>query len=245
MTIAWLTHHLPREIEADFYLPGELVGGAEMTDAEMIKHSSEDVQLFAASQWRQVLDFDKIVITGTDLLTDEAMLTLSERKPVVWVHHEQPHSESRRTLFQRASVFACMSKQHAQVEAAWTDTQPEWCHGVIDLNGVESREKTDDALWAARNHPQKGLIQARIYANKQGWRLTEMHNKARSDVLQAMSTHRYFIFLPKRFDSCPRTLIEAEAAGCNIITNKLAGRRDDGDLHEVIAAQADKFFSWL
>lgn len=245
MTIAWLTHHLPREEAADFYLPGELVGGAEMTDAEMIKHAPEDVRLFAASQWRQVLDYDKIVITGTDLLTDEAMLTLSERKPVVWVHHLQTASESRRVLFQSASVFACMSQQHAQLEAAWTETTPEWCHGVIDLEGIEIKEKTHDALWAARNHPQKGLIPARIYAHSRGWQLTEMHNKDRAEVLEAMSTHKHFIFLPKAFDSCPRTLIEAEAAGCNIITNNLAGRRDDGDLHEVIASQADKFFSWL
>jgi hypothetical protein len=245
MTIAWLTHHLPREIEADFYLPGELVGGAEMTDQEMIKHASDDVDLLAASQWRQALDYDKIIITGTDLLTDEAMLTLSQREPIVWVHHEQPRSESRRTLFQRASVFACMSKQHATLEASWTDTTPEWCHGVIDLTDIEPADKTNDALWAARNHPQKGLIAARIYANRNKMTLTEMHNKDRSEVLQAMSTHKHFIFLPKAFDSCPRTLIEAEAADCNIITNELAGRRDEGDLHDVIAAQAEKFWSWL
>lgn len=245
MTIAWLTHHLPREEAADFYLPGELVGGAEMTDAEMIKHAPEDVRLFAASQWRQVLDFDKIVITGTDLLTDEALLTLSERKPVVWVHHAQPRSESRRVLLQNASVFACMSEQHAQLEAAWTETTPEWCHGMIDLAGIEAAEKTHDALWAARNHPQKGLIAARIYAQRNNWQLTEMHNKDRAEVLAAMSTHKHFIFLPKAFDSCPRTLIEAEAAGCNVITNDLAGRRDAGDLFEVMNAQADKFYSWL
>jgi hypothetical protein len=40
-------------------------------------------------------------------------------------------------------------------------------------------------------------------------------------------------------------LIEAEAAGCEIITNHLAGRRDPGDLREVIAYQAVKFWQWL
>ncbi len=60
-----------------------------------------------------------------------------------------------------------------------------------------------------------------------------------------MACHQYFVFLPKAFDSCPRTLIEAEAAGCEIITNHLAGRRDPGDLREVIASQAVKFWSWL
>jgi len=54
-----------------------------------------------------------------------------------------------------------------------------------------------------------------------------------------------FVFLPQAFDSCPRTLIEAQAAGCTIVTNSNAGRVDKRPLEEVMAAQAPKFWNWL
>jgi len=60
-----------------------------------------------------------------------------------------------------------------------------------------------------------------------------------------MAEHEYFVFKPQGFDSCPRTLIEADAAGCKIITNDLAGRIDDGPIEEIMAAQAPKFWSWI
>jgi hypothetical protein len=66
-----------------------------------------------------------------------------------------------------------------------------------------------------------------------------------NEVLDAMAAHTYFVFLPKSFDSCPRTLLEAELAGCEIVTNLSAGRRDPGDIREVLLAQPGKFWGWL
>jgi hypothetical protein len=100
-------------------------------------------------------------------------------------------------------------------------------------------------LWAARNHPQKGRINARIWALRAEVPLDELSDAPRAEVLAEMATHRWFVFLPKGFDSCPRTLIEAEAAGCDIVTNNLAGRRDSGELFAVMAEQAPKFWAWI
>jgi len=72
-----------------------------------------------------------------------------------------------------------------------------------------------------------------------------MHDKPRSEVLEAMLQHTWFVFLPKGFDACPRTLIEAEAAGCQIVTNELAGRREPGDLLDVMNEQPKKFWGWV
>jgi hypothetical protein len=243
-SVAWL-HNVVGSGGA--LLSGEYAGGGEMADAGMIAHAPYGVEVtrIAASQWEQALGFDRIVIAATDQLPDEAMMTLAERQPIVWVHHEQQPSRARAHLFRSASPFVCMSTEHALREAAWSDARPVWNHGWIDPDDVTPADKNGRALWAARNHPQKGRIGARIWAQRHGVELTEVTDAPRADVLAAMSTHTYFVFLPKAFDSCPRTLIEAELAGCEIATNHLAGRRDPGDIREVLAAQPGKFWGWL
>jgi hypothetical protein len=245
--VAWLTHHVPRDDDAVWLLPGG-VGGAELTDAAMIRQapSSVSISVVEPANWEQALDFDRVVITGTDLLTDEAMFRLADVSPLVWVHHQQQPSKARAELFARAKPFVTMSRAHAAVEWQWSGVLGEWCHGHIDLDIPESLERDpNSALWAARNHPQKGLLAARRWSRMMDLELTELSSAPRGEVLQAMADHFWFVFLPQAFDSCPRTLIEAEAAGCRIHTNNNAGRRDEGDFHEVMAEQAPKFWSWL
>ena len=246
MKVAWVTHHIPRSDDASWLLPGGL-GGAEMTDAAMMEQAptSVEIAVITPDKWEEAIDADRVIITGTDLLSDEAMLRLADCSPIVWIHHAQTPSKARQELFARAKPFVTMSRQHSQVEAAWSGVASEWCHGHIDLGEIKPAEKTKDALWAARNHPQKGLLAARRWARANDLELTELSGVERSQVLQEMAVHDYFVFLPQGFDSCPRTLIEAEAAGCWIQTNHQAGRIDDGPIEEVMAAQAPKFWSWL
>lgn len=246
MRIAWLTHHVARYEYESWLLPGG-VGGAEMTDAAMISKAPSNVEIsvIAPDQWEEALKADRIIITGTDLLTDEAMIRLADCSPIVWVHHQQQPSKARAELFARAKPFVTMSEAHSRIEQAWSGVTSEWCHGHIETDGIPSADKQQAALWAARNHPQKGLLAARRWAREQGLWLTELSSVPRVEVLQQMALHEWFVFLPQAFDSCPRTLIEAEAAGCKIHTNSRAGRRDPGDFHEVMAAQAPKFWSWL
>ncbi len=247
-TVAWVTHHVPREIAGRWALPGA-VGGAEMTDAAMIDRRPPGVaiDIVTPDQWERAMDADRVIVTGTDHLSGEAMTRLAERHPLVWLHHLQQRSPDRARLLEAAAPLVCMSALHAEAEASWTATQPLVCHGWIDPAEVPpgNPERPDIALWAARNHPQKGKIGARIWAANHGVPLTEITDQPRDAVLAAMGEHRWFVFLPKGFDACPRTLIEAEAAGCEIVTNKLAGRREPGDLDEVMAAQPDRFWGWL
>jgi hypothetical protein len=226
-------------------LPGG-VGGAEMTDATMISHAPESVsvEVVAPQDWEQALDADRVIVTGTDLLSDAALVGLADRKPIVWVHHQQQPSVERQRLFQLADPFVTMSEAHSEMEARWSGVVSEWCHGDIRCD-ISPGEKREAALWSARNHPQKGLLAARLWSRSMGLPLTELSGVDRSEVLSAMSEHEWFVFLPQAFDSCPRTLIEAEYAGCKIHTNANAGRRDAGPLDEVMAAQAPKFWNWL
>jgi hypothetical protein len=226
------------------------VGGAEMTDAAMVAAVGGDVQWVSPHDWEKALEADRVVITGTDFLTDEAMAALAKRDPLVWVHHQQTPSSARQALFKSASPFVCMSDLHAMAEATWSGVEAETCHGWIDLKEITQLAehvigRADVALWAARNHPQKGRINARIWAQENNTQLTEVSQASREEVIHQMLRHKVFVFLPKALDACPRTLLEAEAAGCEIVTNSLAGRRDGGELLDVMDRQLEKFKSWL
>ena len=247
MKVAWLTHHLPGGSGGGGLLSHGFAGGAEMVDFDMVAAAPEgvDVVWVSPDRWREALDADRIVVTGTDLLSEEALRTVGERLPLVWVHHEQDRSPGRAFLFGNADPFVCMSDLHADVEAAWCGVRAEVCNGWIDVSSIGPAAKEGHALWAARRHPQKGLLGARMWAARQGVKLRELSDVPRQQVLDEMTVARWFVFLPTRLDACPRTLIEAEAAGCEIVTNGNAGRRQPGDLVEVMSAQRDRFWGWL
>ena len=246
MRVAWVTHHLPGDRGNPSLLSGQFAGGAEMLDWDMVAAAPEGVEVtwIEPEEWERAAEFDRTVVTGTDLLSQAAMLGLAKLNPVVWVHHEQQRTMPRQVLFKAAEPFVCMSDLHAEVEASWSGVQPEVCNGWIDLSDIKSGPKRPWALWAARNHPQKGRLAANMWASANHVKLLQLTDVPRSTVLKAMAEARWFVFLPQRLDACPRTLIEAEAAGCEIVTNHNAGRRQPGPLDEVMAAQRERFWSW-
>jgi hypothetical protein len=245
--VGWVTHHLMDGRSGEVWLPGT-VGGAEMTDAAMIAAAPDDVEVtvIPSGDWRDALQFDRIVVTGTDLLDAEAMLTLAEREPVVWVHHQQEFHPARQRLFANAKPFLTMSALHSRVEQAAFGVPSQWCHGAFDPDVVKPAERKNRvALWAARDHPQKGRVNARLWAFNNGMPLVEVTNQPHDTVLYEMSQAHTFVFLPAAFDACPRTLIEAELAGCEIVTNGLAGRRDQGSIRQILSEQIRKFWVWV
>ena len=248
MKIAWVTHHLVKdEIRSDALLPGLYAGGAELNDAVMRSHSPTDVDVtvIPATEWEQAMDYERIVITGTDALTPDAMVTLATRNPLVWIQHAQTPSGERKHLFDNAAPFITMSRLHQAHEARWSRVSDTYVHSPVwDVDEVQAATKEPFALFAARNHPAKGRINARIKAAEMGVPLIELSNVDRSTVLEHMARATWFIHLPKEFDACPRTVIEATLAGCEIVTNRnLVGRLDDGNVKDVLQAQPLKFWS--
>jgi hypothetical protein len=216
--IAWISHHLPENFG------GKLVGGAEMTDATLLADAPVEVQTFMPQDWKQALDYDEIVITGTDLLTEFAMSQLAKKNPVVAVHHQQTQNEHRAELFNKAKVLICRSPRHLELELSWTTPKAStWVTAPLDISEITQKPKEDFALWAARLHHQKGPEEAKAWANREGIPLVMMHDKPRSEVLETMSRAKHFVFLPNGFDAEPRSVIEAVLSGCEVITNELAG----------------------
>ena len=215
--IAWISHHLPDQ-------NGNLVGGAEMTDATLLTDAPVEVKTFLPQDWKQAMDYDQIVITGTDLLTPYAMLQLAKRNPVVAVHHQQTQNEHRATLINSAKVLICHSPRHLELELEWTSPkQSTWIISPHDPSLFTQKPKENFALWAARMHPQKGPAEAQAWAEQEGIPLVMMHNNTRAEVLETMSRASHFVFLPNGFDAEPRTIIEAVLSGCQVHTNELAG----------------------
>lgn len=222
--IAWLTHHLPAEIETVNGIPGKYRGGAEMTDYGYISQAPEEIKLYSPDQWKEAMEHDKLIITGTDLLTDEAMLELSKANPIILVHHLQTQSSARKQLIDSASVFICHTPKHLELELQWTNPkQSTWVISSHNPSDFVSRPKENFALWAGRLHRQKGPDNALRWAEEHQVPLVLYWNKPRELVLETMARAKHFVFLPNDFDAEPRTVIEAVLSGCEVHVNDNVG----------------------
>jgi hypothetical protein len=240
--IAWVSHHLP---DAE----GKLIGGAEMTDQTFLDDAPTEIAIISPENWKQALDFDKIVITGTDLLSPFAMTQLSKRNPVVAIHHLQTRTEERAELLSSASTLICRTPKHLELELSWTNPQKSaWVLSPLDPNQFTIKPKENFALWAARLHPQKGPMEAMQWAAEMSIPLLMKYNKPRAEVLEAMSRASHFVFLPNGFDAEPRAVIEAVLSGCQVHTNELAGIssvpnwRDPEVLRELVIGAKTQFW---
>ena len=195
-----------------------------MTDQTFLDDAPTEVTIISPENWKQALDFEKIVITGTDLLSPFAMMQLSRRNPVVAVHHLQTRTAERAELLTSASTLICRTPKHLELELSWTNPKKStWVLSPLDPNELSIKPKENFALWAARLHPQKGPMEAMQWAAEQSVPLLMKYNKPRAEVLEAMSRARDFVLLPNGFDAEPRVIVEAVLSGCNVYTNENAG----------------------
>ena len=239
--IAWVSHHLPDK-------DGKLVGGAEMTDQTFLADAPTEVKIITPDNWQEALDFDKIVITGTDKLSPVAMKTLAEKNPVVAVHHLQTKTYERGLLMSSASRLICRTPRHLELELSWTNPKKSsWVVSPLDPNEFTIKPKEDFALWAARLHPQKGPMQAMDWASQNLIPLLMLYNKPRELVLEYMSRAKHFVLLPQGFDSEPRSIVEAVLSGCQVHTNDMAGitsikNWDNPDVLAKLVSEAKELF---
>jgi hypothetical protein len=102
-------------------------------------------------------------------------------------------------------------------------------------------DKQPFALWAAREHPLKGKLNAEIWAAQAGYEFKALTNVPRETVLDALARCEYFVHLPLAFESECRTLAEAVLSGCKVHTNDLVGLTSvqDWDNPEVLRNMID------
>ena len=195
-----------------------------MTDAKYLKAGPSNVSVFGPDQWEHALEYPQIIITGTDLLSDRAMMWLAKKRPVVMVHHKQPRSPARQHLLSSASLLICHTPAHLEIEKSWTQpAKSTWLLSSHNPADFEVQKKENFALWAGRLHPQKGPDNAMDWAEKNQIDLIMYHDKPRVKVLETMSRAKHFVFLPNDFDAEPRTVIEAVLSGCQVHINDQVG----------------------
>ena len=247
MRVAWVTHHIPRvEERNEALLPGKYAGGAERNTDYMVMAAPAGVEVMyiepdeaesAADGW-----FDRVVVGGTDKLSEASMNFLAALRPIVWVQHAQHRTPAKADLFRQASRFLTMSRAHMGWEAEWTGRADAFIHSPVPPDCVAPADKEPFALFAGRRHPAKGKLNARIWAQRHGVKLVELENAPHKVVLDHMARAKYFVHLPKERDACPLVVIEATLAGCDIVTNSLVGRLEPGDPATVLAEQPHKFW---
>jgi glycosyltransferase involved in cell wall biosynthesis len=195
-----------------------------MTDAVLLNQPPVDVMIFSPNNWEGALDFNQVVITGTDALDPWAMTQLAKKNPVVLVHHKQTRTRYRAELINSARMLICHTPRHLEIEKEWTEPKNStWILSHHNTEEFQVKPKLDFALWAGRWHYQKGPDEAIKWAEERNLKLLMFRDKPRSEVLEAMSIAKYFVFLPNEFDAEPRAVIEAVLSGCEVHTNELAG----------------------
>lgn len=249
MRLGWVSSQWERAQDAPAsggLLPGRFAGGAELLQYNMRSRAPHDVEIIEIRPGElDLIDgCDDLVVAGLAGFPDDELARLASRRPLAWIM-SVPHPRELPLLEASRVVWASPEMM------GWFRWAPEGevCSGWFDTSEVPTGvEKHDTALWAARDHPQKGRIAARLVADRMGVELVELTNVPRPQVLEAMGAAAYFILLPKSHDPCPTSVVEAEIAGCEIIVNGLVGRvpvRGSAAVVEWVESLPDRFYGWL
>jgi len=251
MRVAFVTHQLPdgRTDHGYGLLKGRYAGGAEMSTEEMITQAPDDFQVehfHPAAPLPDLSGYDRIVVGATERLSDSQMRYLASFRPVVWVRSLQ--SENASELLHAASMLVMPSPQMGDWHP-WIRREFRVCPAPLDTNLIpRDVRKEDFALWAARDHPHKGEWNALAWGLESGHRVVALKNVPRDTVLEHMGRARWFIHLPNGPDPCPRTVIEAEIAGCELVLNKNVGRVPVSGADNVagfVSTAAERFWGWV
>jgi hypothetical protein len=225
--VGWVTHQLPdgTTSRGRGLLQGRYAGGAEMSTEEMLAAAPDDVEVTVIAPdapEAAVAGFDRVVVGATERLSPTLTAALRASEPILWLRSPQP--ATLRPLFEAARLVVWPSRTCAEWHPWWQGPY-ELCPAPMEPDCVFPAEKEGFALWAGRDHPQKGRVEARMWAHARQIPLVELTDAPRDQVLEVMSRATFFVHLPQGIvDPCPRTLIEAELAGCQVVTNRLAGR---------------------
>ena len=245
MRLGVCTTHTPSaRDEGPGWLPGKYRGGAELSDAEYLAAAPNGVEWSYTSP-EAAHDYDRLLLTSVDHLSSADCMALAEREPVIFLHHDIQPTLYRRALLEAARVVMLHTPAQAERILAWApDIRVEFVLSAIDTSLIRSElEREPVALAAARNHPLKGLKNAKIWAARNGYPIRVMTRDTRADVLDAMSRAEVFVHLPVEFESECRSVIEAVLSGCRVVTNENVGVTsiggwDDPDLLRSLVDEA-------
>ena len=83
-----------------------------MSDDTLLKDPPVKLDIITPDRWKEAMAYDKVIITGTDLLSPYAMNQLARKKPVVAVRHLQTPTLERAMLINSAKVLIALTPRH-------------------------------------------------------------------------------------------------------------------------------------
>lgn len=95
------------------------------------------------------------------------------------------------------------------------------------IASLDCENKNDTWLIQESSSWVKGTEDCIEYANEKGLKFELFSGIEYGEVLKKFAKYKGFIFLPRSFDTCPRTVIEAKLLGCELILNDGVQHKDE------------------
>lgn len=227
MNVAWITHR--RDWDS--------LGGAEMCDRLMAVRRPSGIKLtvmFPGGVDQDLWDFDHVIVSGFYGFSARELNIIQDvgHKTTMWVHDSQMLGHWLYTVVKNLIFVTPMHRDHDLKPLIGFENPNVYINpGWMDIEELMASEQDfmdrKNALWAARPAGHKGLDLAVDWAKEHDVRLDVLVGRPRSEVLQAMSRHQYFVLLSHIFDSGPRAVIEAQLLGCELVLNDNVGWFDE------------------
>ena len=239
------------------------IGGAELSMQKMVEDIPDLFEpiMISPFNFEQVEECD-IYVVGNCTMFPPQLIDVLQGKPVVkyvmdrWVHG----SWRLRTWLLENAKLVLVSPDLLK-KSPWVYNDYDLVPSPVDI-GLFSRAKidrevnggkNDKAIWLGRMHHNKGVHNAIRYAEEKN---IELHMFGHGDVglagkrymgslepeevPEVLAMYKTFIFLPNEFDACPRTIIEAWAAGCQLVLNDRIGSsywiNNENNVHDLYLA---------
>lgn len=209
------------------------IGGAELTMQEFADSAPDGVEVVKG------LDHDTVILGNVVHLSPDAIEKLKGKK-VVWFHNDlSPHinSELQDWLDLNAEHIFCSPLQRDKYGLDGEVIPP-----AMDLEPFRDRRngRRHSAVSIAQwRNPGKGAHLLAEWAKDNGHidvygdggflpvgpNVDLQGPLEQEDIPRVLGAYKTFVFLPFEIEPFCRSVVEAWAAGCNVITNNLIGAR--------------------
>lgn len=214
------------------------VGGAELT-SDAFRHGAPKgvkIELVGSDQPDVPADVDVWIVQNCTTYRFSDWVGALATSPVVkYVHDVWPHGDLalRGWILQHAARLVFCSPLHASSFPAPFSAKAEVLFPPIDLHAFRNCKQIkqdriglgprieDKALYLGHN--RKGLQRTRDLAERHGLGLDEYGHGAKlgpvpvSSVPWLMAQYKYFAYAPDQLEPFGRTIVEAHAAGCELL----------------------------
>lgn len=206
------------------------VGGAERTQAEFRSAAPKGVEVISCPAGHVIPDLDRYVVHNCMSYSSDDVKPMG-RAPRFRYHHDIQFGIGPQT----ARHIFCSPLQRERMQMSGECIPPAINLELIRQVGQGHKLMVGErkgAVWLGMhpNHPGKGVDLALEWASGNGG-LDIYGNQAPNggvryeDVPRLLARYKTFVHLPRALEPFGRTVVEAWAAGCELVLNRKVGAR--------------------